>query len=78
MRGNDRYNQAIRKQTRQYQLSMDMAEPANPETRQMTDPNPDDSGSLRVPIWDCLTVKYMETDQRATLGALGLMAGYPV
>lgn len=75
--GNDRYRQAINRQTRQYQLSMDR-ESTSPETAQMTEPTPSTDEGLRVSIWDCLTVKYMDDDRRATLGALGIMAGYEV
>ncbi len=76
--GNDRYRQAINLQTRQYQLSMDTGEPTNPAAAQTIEPSPSTDGGLRVSIWDCLIVKYMDNDRRATLGALGLMAGYEV
>ncbi len=77
--GNDRYRQAINLQTRQYQLSMD-GEPTNPETSQETImPSPSADGGLRVSMRLYLTAKYLDNDeQRATLGALELMAGYQV
>ncbi len=77
--GNDRYRQAIRAQTRQYQLSMDTGEPTSPEAAHMTEPSPSTDGGLRVSIWDNLVIKYMpDHDRRATLATLGIWAGYEI
>lgn len=69
MKGNDYQIEAEREQEEQYKLSGDIARVVS--DRQSADWPP--------PVWEVLTFKYLHNARyRATLGALGIMAGYQV
>lgn len=69
MRGNDCQLQAEREQEEQYKLSGDIVRAVNDSQCADWPPN----------MWENLVVKYLHSNKnRATLGALGLMAGYEI
>jgi hypothetical protein len=71
MLGNNCQRRAMREQQDQYKLSDDIAQTVLPKR--------DASEGWPPTLWAQLTCKYLhDSRRRATLGALGIMAGYDV